>query len=281
MKTYHLAQINIARMRAPLDSPVMAGFVAQLSSLNALAEASRGFVWRLQTEGGEATALRAFEDPLILVNMSVWASVEDLQNYAYHSAHVAAFRERQQWFEKMEAPHLALWWVPAGHVPTPEEAKRRLSHLHAHGPSPIAFTFARQYPPPEGPGWEEVSAELQPDALGPSPYDCRVFELTINTENGTCTPGTRFFYRQQGTRVWATYEGEGARFGTLVAVSDAAGRLTSTYQHLDAAGSLRNGRCRTRPERLADGRLRLHEEWQWIDDPSQQLGYTVLDEVQP
>lgn len=131
MKTYHLAQINIARMRAPLDTPVMAGFVAQLASLNALAEASRGFVWRLQTEGGDATALQAFEDPLILVNMSVWASVEDLQNYAYRSAHVGAFRERQQWFDKMEAPHLALWWVPAGHQPTLEEAKRRLSHLQA------------------------------------------------------------------------------------------------------------------------------------------------------
>ncbi len=145
---YHLAQINIARMLAPLDDPRMAGFVDQLEPLNALADASPGFVWRLQDEAGDATSIRVFDDDRILLNMSVWESLETLQDYVYQSTHLAPLRERKQWFEVPDAPHLALWWIPAGHIPTPQEAKARLEHLRRHGPTPQAFTFKQAFPAP-------------------------------------------------------------------------------------------------------------------------------------
>ena len=137
----HLAQINIARMQAPLDDPLMAHFVAQLDSINALAERSPGFVWRLQDEAGDATSIRVYDDDRILVNMSVWETREDLRDYVYRSSHLDVLRDRKRWFEPLDGPYLALWWIPAGHVPTPEEGKQRLDHLRRHGPTPEAFTF--------------------------------------------------------------------------------------------------------------------------------------------
>lgn len=145
---YHLAQINIARMLAPLDDPLMADFVAQLEAINAVADQSPGFIWRLQTEGGDATAINAFADDRILINMSVWASLEVLQHYTYRSQHAGVFRDRKRWFEPLGAPHLALWWVPAGHIPSPEEGKERLALLCEHGPTPAAFTFKQSFPAP-------------------------------------------------------------------------------------------------------------------------------------
>jgi hypothetical protein len=145
---YHLAQINIARMAAPLDSPVMEQFVAQLATINALAELSPGFVWRLQTESGDATSLRAFDDPLVLVNMSVWESVEALREFTYKTGHVGVLRDRMKWFEKPRAAHLAMWWIPAGHVPTVEEAKSRLEYLQSHGETAFAFSFSNPHPAP-------------------------------------------------------------------------------------------------------------------------------------
>jgi hypothetical protein len=142
-----LAQVNIARMRAPLESETMAGFVARLDEINALADRSPGFVWRLQ-EGENATSLRPFDDDRILVNMSVWASLEDLRAYVYDSAHREVLRQRQSWFTRFEGAYAALWWVPAGHVPTVEEAKERLLHLERHGPTPWAFTFKSPFPEP-------------------------------------------------------------------------------------------------------------------------------------
>ncbi len=146
--SYHLAQINIGRMLAPLDDPQMAGFVNQLDPLNALADQSPGFVWRLQDEAGDATSIRVFDDERILVNMSVWESLEALQDYVYRSRHLGPLRDRKQWFEVPRAPHLALWWIPAGHRPTPEEGKARLEHLQRHGPSSEAFTFKQPFPAP-------------------------------------------------------------------------------------------------------------------------------------
>ena len=137
----HIAQINIARMHAPLDDPLMADFVAQLDSINALAERSPGFVWRLQDEAGDATSIRVYDDDRILVNMSVWETREDLRDYVYRSSHLDVLRDRKRWFEPPDGPYLALWWIPAGHVPTPEEGKQRLDHLCRHGPTPEAFTF--------------------------------------------------------------------------------------------------------------------------------------------
>jgi hypothetical protein len=117
---HHLAQVNIAKMVAPLDDPVMAGFVAQLESVNAIAEASPGFVWRLKDEGGDATSVRVFDDDAILVNMSMWESVASLHQYAYRSGHGPVLRDRAKWFTRMPEAHLAMWWVPAGETPTVE-----------------------------------------------------------------------------------------------------------------------------------------------------------------
>ncbi len=122
---YQLAEVNIARMLAPLDSPLLAEFVAQLDAINALADTSPGFLWRLQTLEGNATALRPYEDDLILVNLSLWATLADLSAFVYKSRHRQVLQQRQEWFERFNGPYLALWWVPSGHIPTVEEAKER------------------------------------------------------------------------------------------------------------------------------------------------------------
>lgn len=143
----HLAQLNIAEMKAPIDSPLLADFVAQLDKVNALAEASEGFVWRLVGDGGEdATALRFEGKPNLLINMSVWTSVEALEDFTYkNAAHTAVMRDRKKWFDKMEKMHLVLWWIPEGHQPTLLEARERLEYLWKHGASPKAFTFRDRF----------------------------------------------------------------------------------------------------------------------------------------
>ena len=146
---YQLAQVNIARMLAPLTEPLMAGFVAQLDAINALADSSPGFLWRLQTPEGNATALRPFEDDLILVNLSLWASLADLSAFVYKSRHRQVLQQRLQWFQRFDGPYLALWWVPTGHIPSVEEAKERLAYLRAHGETPYTFSFKRPFPAPE------------------------------------------------------------------------------------------------------------------------------------
>jgi len=149
MSSYQLAQLNIGVIKGPMDSLVMADFAAALDRINALAEATPGFVWRLQTEEGDATAIRPFDDENMLVNMSVWRDVESLNRYVYTSAHVELMRRRREWFEPMREAYLVLWWVPAGHRPTVEEAIARLEKLRAEGPSPEAFTFRKAFPPPD------------------------------------------------------------------------------------------------------------------------------------
>jgi hypothetical protein len=146
---YHLAQVNIARMLAPLDDPLMAGFVAELDAINALADNSPGFVWRFQTEEGNATDIRPFDDDLILVNLSLWASLPDLTNFVYKSRHRQVLQQRQQWFQRFNGPYVALWWVTSGHIPTVDEAKERLSHLSVHSETPYAFSFKKTFPAPE------------------------------------------------------------------------------------------------------------------------------------
>ena len=127
MKIYHLAQVNIAQMKAPLDSALMSTFVARLDEINALADGSPGFVWRLQTEAGNATYFRPYDDDRILVNLSVWESVEALRTYVYQTVHAELLRQRRQWFEQFEGVYVALWWIPAGHIPGVDEAKTRLA----------------------------------------------------------------------------------------------------------------------------------------------------------
>lgn len=145
---YQLAQANIARARAPLDDPSMQDFIAQLDAVNAVADRSAGFVWRLKTEAGNATAIRAYEDERILFNMSVWESLEALHDYVYGSEHLRPLRARRQWFDPMPGPSLVMWWVPAGHVPSIEEARARFALLEANGPCADAFTFRQPFPPP-------------------------------------------------------------------------------------------------------------------------------------
>jgi hypothetical protein len=144
-KEFHLAQANIARMRAPLDDPLMEGFVARLEPLNALGDASPGFVWRLQTDDGDATALQVFDDELTLFNLTVWESIEALESYVYRSNHIGAVQKRAQWFERPSKSPLVLWWIEAGHLPTEAEAKERLEMLWENGPSPEAFTFRKRF----------------------------------------------------------------------------------------------------------------------------------------
>jgi hypothetical protein len=146
---YHLAQVNIARMLAPLTDPVMAGFVAELDTINALADNSPGFIWRLQTPEGNATNLRPYEDDLILVNLSLWANLADLSSFVYKSRHRHVLQQRQKWFQRFDGPYLALWWVPAGHIPDVEEAKERLAYLRANGETLYAFSFKKLFPAPE------------------------------------------------------------------------------------------------------------------------------------
>ena len=143
----HLAQINIGRLRAETDDPMVAEFMAALDEINALAERSPGFVWRFMTEDGNATAVRPFEDELLLINMSVWESVELLGDYVYRSDHTAYLRRRREWFERINEAIFALWWVPAGHRPTVAEGIERIDHLRANGPTPQAFTFRQPFSP--------------------------------------------------------------------------------------------------------------------------------------
>ena len=149
MSSYELAQLNIGIIKGPMDSPVMAEFAGNLERINALAERSPGFVWRLQTEDGDATAIRPFEDENMLVNMSVWRDGESLNKYVYSSAHVDVMRRRKQWFERMSEAYLVLWWVPRGHRPSVTEAIAKLEALRTQGPTAQAFTFRHVFPPPD------------------------------------------------------------------------------------------------------------------------------------
>jgi hypothetical protein len=146
MTEFHLAQVNVARLSAPLDSPQLADFVANLEPINAIADASDGFVWRLQTEAGDATALRFMDDDWLIVNMSVWASLEALRSFVYRSAHADVLRRRQEWFDRMVEAHVALWWIEVGSLPTLGDAQERLLRLRADGPTPDAFTLKQPYP---------------------------------------------------------------------------------------------------------------------------------------
>ena len=136
-------------MRAPLDDPLLAGFVARLEDINALADSSPGFVWRLKTDAGDATALRPYDDDRILFNLSVWQTPEQLRDFVYRSMHVEVMKQRKSWFERFDGMYYALWWVPVGHIPSVGEAKERLEYHRTHGESPRAFSFARLYPAPD------------------------------------------------------------------------------------------------------------------------------------
>jgi hypothetical protein len=152
---HHLAQLNIGRIRYEVDDPRMKGFVDNLAFVNGLAERSPGFVWRYQDDSGNATNTRPYpDDPRMAVNMSVWQDVESLERFVWQTVHKRFYGQRHEWFEKMAERHMVMWWVPARHLPSVQEAIERLEHLRAHGPSEHAFS------------WEDVaSAELWKSAL--------------------------------------------------------------------------------------------------------------------
>jgi hypothetical protein len=142
---FHLAQINIGKMLAPIGSSVMAEFVANLDRINALAENSEGFVWRLKDDSNSATSIKVYNDDLIIVNMSVWEHLDHLFQYVYQSAHVEIFKRRKEWFGKMSEMHMVLWYVPAGHKPSVNEAVEKLNFLRKNGETPLAFTFKKRF----------------------------------------------------------------------------------------------------------------------------------------
>ncbi len=145
---FHVAQYNVARLIAPLDDPQIADFVAEIDRINKLGDSSPGFIWRLHDESGNSTGVRVGDDPLVIVNFTVWESIEALFEYTYHSGHVELFRRRADWFERHPAPYLVLWWLDAAHSPTVEEAEERLAALRRDGPTPYAFTLKSRFPSP-------------------------------------------------------------------------------------------------------------------------------------
>lgn len=148
MTEWHIAQLNVGTALYDVDDPRMAGFTGRLDEINALADAAQGFVWRLQSDSGNATDIKLTDNPLFIVNLSVWDGIEALFDFAYKTEHARVMAGRRQWFEKPTEDFLVLWWVPAGALPSAEEALERLAHLRAHGPSERAFTFKSRFPPP-------------------------------------------------------------------------------------------------------------------------------------
>jgi hypothetical protein len=149
MSAWHLAQINIAKIIGEnIEDPVMAKFVAQLDEVNALAEGSAGFVWRLKEESNNATGLNPYNDNRIIVNMSVWETLEDLIKFVYRGKHAEVLRSRKEWFVNFGKPFTTLWYIPAGKIPTVEEAKERLQSLQDNGPTEFAFDFKKRFPAP-------------------------------------------------------------------------------------------------------------------------------------
>lgn len=151
--TYQLAQVNVARLVATLEDPLLEGFVSGLAPVNAAADEAPGFVWRLQDDGGNATEIEAFgwdvgDGVGIVVNLSVWVDMEHLIAFVYSDLHRAVLRQRRQWFKPMVESSLACWWIPEGTIPTTDDAEERVKYLRDNGPSPYAFTLREHFPAP-------------------------------------------------------------------------------------------------------------------------------------
>ncbi|WP_427920007.1 DUF3291 domain-containing protein [Streptomyces sp. cg40] len=160
---YELAQVNIGRLQFPLDSPELKDFVDALDPVNAVADAAGGFVWRLQSDSGNATDVPVLGDEWLIINMSVWRDTDALTAFMYQGRHRELLARRREWFERMREAMAALWWVPAGHRPTVAEAEERVLHLRAHGPTPYAFTLRTSFPPQ---GAEPAGPVDIPEGLG-------------------------------------------------------------------------------------------------------------------
>lgn len=152
-----LAQVNIAEMLAPINDPIMADFVNNLDRINELAEKSDGFVWRLKGDEGNATAITVFDNLFLIINMSVWESMQDLYNFTYQTAHVEILKRKKEWFHKMPRMHMAFWYVEDGHESSPAEAKERLYYLQEHGETPYAFSFKSKFTPEDARKYHKIN----------------------------------------------------------------------------------------------------------------------------
>ena len=161
---HELAQVNIGRLTAPLDSEQLRDFTEGLDPVNAVADASDGFVWRLKDDSGDATEFRIFGDEWLLVNMSVWRDTNALTAFMYQGRHRELLARRREFFQRLDEAVTALWWVPAGHRPTVEEAEERLVHLRTHGPTPYAFNLRTSFPA----GDAEPEPAPEPEAVSRS-----------------------------------------------------------------------------------------------------------------
>lgn len=162
---WHLAQVNVGRLIAPVGDPRVQPFFDALDRVNALADTSSGFIWRLQDESGNAIGLRPTADPLFAVNMSLWEDADALFNFVYRSAHTPEMARRKEYFERFDGAYQALWWVPAGHIPTVDEGLAALWRLDRYGPTEHAFTFKARFPAP-GLGGQPVDMQPDPWCMG-------------------------------------------------------------------------------------------------------------------
>ena len=160
---WHLAQVNIGRLVAPYGDPRVQPFFDALDEINALAESSPGFIWRLKGEGNNATDIQATADPLLIPNMSVWKDAESLFQFVYRSAHTPVMLRRREYFERFEGSYQALWWIEAGSTPTINDALSRLWHIDRFGPTAHAFTFKKRFPPP---GVDKEPDDMEPKCVG-------------------------------------------------------------------------------------------------------------------
>ncbi len=222
---FQLAQINIARILAPLDDPIMAEFVANLDRINVLADAAPGFVWRLQSSAGNATSLRPYDDTII-VNMSVWMDPDALHEYVFRTQHVEIMRQRKQWFSKFDGAYTCLWWITAGHIPSVEEAKERLEHLRTHGDSVYAFSFRNLFPPPPMPEVNSDESNIDKRNI----FAEEVFAYRVNKDG-------KIFITWYGKQVMILKEQGAKKFLTKVAGADqrqaqlVMAKITGNFKH--------------------------------------------------
>ena len=249
----HLAQINIGTMVAPTDDPAVAEFMNALDHINALADDAPGFVWRLQTDEGNATSIQIFPDPLQLVNLSVWESIDSLKAYVYRSGHVDFFRRRAEWFEA-DAKRVALWWIPAGTQPGLDDAVRRVEFLERHGPSPYAFGFAHApepflieptelHDPTARSLIERLDGELR------SQYEADDTHFELETESVA---------DDRGEFVLATLAGEAVACGAIRRLDDHVAEVKRMYVAPEARGRKIGAAMLDRLESVA-GRLGVSE----------------------
>ena len=156
MNTFNIAQVNIAKRLAAMDDPIMQDFINNLDRINTIADGSEGFIWRLQDEDKDE-AVTVFQDDSLIINMSVWKSLESLFNYTYNSGHIEVFKRKKEWFSKMKMMHMAFWYVPQGYEPTFEDAKDRLDYLNTHGDTPYAFSFKSKFTPEDAINYKQLN----------------------------------------------------------------------------------------------------------------------------